>query len=114
MVNELAKVVLEGSLSELDEYLEMTCTSEIKKDILNIMASSDNGKDIIKNVEQLGKHLKSYEDYNTKLGNAISTTVNQYNLAGKEFKKIDKDVLRITGDTLNIETLALEKPDLED
>ena len=50
MVNELAKIVLGGSLSELDEYLEMTCTSEIKKDILNIMASSDNGKDIIKNV----------------------------------------------------------------
>lgn len=50
MVNELAKVVLEGSLSELDEYLEMTCTSEIKKDIMNIMANSDNGKDIIKNV----------------------------------------------------------------
>ena len=47
MVNEPAKVVLEGSLSELDEYLEMTCTSEIKKDIMNIMANSDNGKDIM-------------------------------------------------------------------
>jgi DNA recombination protein RmuC len=81
---------------------------------LKAMQIEETAKDIIKNVEQLGKHLKSYEDYNTKLGNAISTTVNQYNLAGKEFKKIDKDVLRITGDTLNIETLALEKPDLED
>ena len=80
---------------------------------LKAMQIEETAIDIIKNVEQLGKHLKSYEDYNTKLGNAISTTVNQYNLAGKEFKKIDKDVLRITGETLNIETLALDKPDTE-
>jgi DNA recombination protein RmuC len=80
---------------------------------LKAMQIEETAKDIIKNVEQLGKHLKSYEDYNTKLGNAISTTVNQYNLAGKEFKKIDKDVLRITGEALEIETLALDKPDTE-
>lgn len=80
---------------------------------LKAMKIEETAKDIIKNVEQLGKHLKSYEDYNTKLGNAISTTVNQYNLAGKEFKKIDKDVLKITGEALAIETLALEKPDQE-
>ena len=80
---------------------------------LKAMQIEETAKDIIKNVEQLGKHLKSYEDYNTKLGNAISTTVNQYNLAGKEFKKIDKDVLRITGEALEIETLSLDKPDTE-
>jgi len=81
---------------------------------LKAMQIEETAKDIIKNVEQLGKHLKSYEDYNIKLGNAISTTVNQYNLAGKEFKKIDKDVLRITGEALEIETLALDKPDREE
>lgn len=80
---------------------------------LKAMQIEETAKDIIKNVEQLGKHLKSYEDYNTKLGNAISTTVNQYNLAGKEFKKIDKDVLRITGEALEIETLSLDKPDTD-
>ncbi len=81
---------------------------------LKAMQIEETAKDIIKNVEQLGKHLKSYEDYNTKLGNAISTTVNQYNLAGKEYKKIDKDILRITGDALQIETITLEKPEKDE
>ena len=80
---------------------------------LKAMQIEETAKDIIKNVDQLGKHLKSYEEYYGKLGNAISTTVNQYNLAGKEFKKIDKDILKITGETLKIETMALEKPESE-
>lgn len=80
---------------------------------LKSMKIEETAKDIIKNVEQLGKHLKSYEEYNTKLGNALGTAVNQYNLAGKEFKKIDKDVLRITGEVLAIETITIEKPDSE-
>lgn len=80
---------------------------------LKAMRIEETAKDIIKNVGQLGKHLKSYEEYYGKLGNALSTTVNQYTLAGKEFKKIDKDILRITGEALEIETIALEKPDSE-
>lgn len=80
---------------------------------LKALKIEETAKDIIKNVEQLGKHLKSYEGYYDKLGNAISTTVNQYTLAGKEFKKIDKDILRVTGEALNIETIALEKPGSE-
>lgn len=80
---------------------------------LKAMQIEETAKDIIKNVEDLGKHLKSYEEYYAKLGNALSTTVNQYTLAGKEFKKIDKDVLRITGEALAIETPILDKPDFE-
>jgi DNA recombination protein RmuC len=81
---------------------------------LKAMQIEETAKDIIKNVGQLGKHLKSFEDYNTKLGNAISTTVNQYNFAGKEYKKIDKDILRITGETLQIETITLDKPERDE
>jgi len=33
---------------------------------------------------------------------------------GKEFKKIDKDVLRITGESIDIEPQLLEKPEMED
>lgn len=80
---------------------------------LKSMKIEETAKDIIKNVEQLGKHLKSYEEYYGKLGNSLSTAVNQYNLAGKEFKKIDKDILRITGEVLAVETITLEKPDSE-
>lgn len=80
---------------------------------LKAMQIEETAKDIIKNVDQLGKHLKSYEEYYGKLGNTLATTVSHYNNAGKEFKKIDKDILRITDETLNIQTIALDKPELE-
>ena len=45
-----------------------------------------------------------------KLGGALGTTVSHYNTAHKELKKIDKDVLRISGEGAGIEPLVLEKP----
>lgn len=80
---------------------------------LKAMQIEETAQDIVKNVEQLGKHLKSYEEYYVKLGNSLSTSVNHYTQAGKEFKKIDKDILKITGESLSIETLALEKPEID-
>lgn len=74
----------------------------------------ESSKQIIKHVEALVTHLKRYEDYHQKIGNALSTTVNQYNLAGKEFKKIDKDVLRITGTALEVEPGLVDKPEREE
>ena len=74
------------------------------------MQIEESVKTIIKNVGDLQKHLSAYEEYYGKLGNALSTTVNHYNSAGKEFKKIDKDVLRITGTGMEIDPLVLEKP----
>jgi DNA recombination protein RmuC len=65
-------------------------------------------------VNELGTHLSKYEEYHTKLGNALSTTVNQYNFSSKELKKIDKDVLRIAGSAPGIEVTLLEKPDSSD
>ncbi len=81
---------------------------------LKAMQIEETAKDIVKNVEQLGRHLKSYEEYYGKLGNALSTAVNQYTLTGKEFKKIDKDIFKVTGMTLGLETVALEKPNNEE
>lgn len=81
---------------------------------LRAMQIEETAKDVIKRVAELGKHLKSYEEYNQKLGNSLSTVVSHYNNAGKEFKKIDKDVMRITGKTPELEALTLEKPLLED
>ncbi len=71
-------------------------------------------KDIAKNVESLSRHLKAYEDYTKKLGNALSTTVNHYMAGTKEWNKIDKDVLRITGDSAGLETVAIDKPILDE
>ncbi len=75
----------------------------------------ESAKHIRKNVEDLGKHLIAYEDYMRKLGTTLGTTVNHYNTAYKELKKVDKDVLRITGeDAIGIEPLVLDKPVLEE
>lgn len=69
---------------------------------------------IIGRVEELRKHLVAYEEYMKKLGNALGTTVNHYTAAYKELKKVDKDVVKITGETAGIDPLLVEKPLLED
>lgn len=74
----------------------------------------ESAKDIIKRVDELGKHLKAYEDYMLKLGNTLGTTVNHYNAASKEFGKVDKDITRITGSSAGLEPALLEKPTLND
>jgi len=70
----------------------------------------ETAKDIIKRVQDLSKHLAAYDEYHAKLGNALGTAVNHYNASGKEFKKIDKDVLRLTGEAVGVEQNLLEKP----
>ena len=81
---------------------------------LRALKIEETAKDIVKRVGELGKHLKAYEDYHLKLGAALSTTVNHYNATGKELKKIDKDVMRITEESPGLETLTLDKPNLEE
>ena len=81
---------------------------------LKAMQIEETAKDIIKRVEDLGKHLKNYEEYHNKLGNALTTTVNHFSASSKQFKMMDKDVLRITGSAAGVEPLILEKPDREE
>jgi len=50
---------------------------------------------IRKNVELLGKHLLAFDEYMKKMGGHLGTTVNAYNTAYTELKKIDKDVMKI-------------------
>lgn len=77
---------------------------------LKALQIEESAKDIIKRVGELGSHLRVYEEAHQKLGNAIATTVNHFNKSNNEFKKIDKDVMRITGDAIGIDTLTLDKP----
>lgn len=69
---------------------------------------------IIGRVEELRKHLTAYEDYMKKLGNALGTTVNHYTSAYKELKKVDKDVVKITGESAGIDPLLIDKPRMEE
>lgn len=77
---------------------------------LRALKIEEQAQEIRKRVTDLGRHLGAYNAYLKSLGKNLTTTVNQYNLASKEFGKIDKDVLRITGESNTIETLLIEKP----
>lgn len=77
------------------------------------MQIEEKAQEIVKRVEELGKHLKSYEEYYEKLGNTLSTTVNHYNSGYKELGKVDKDILRITGSKAGLEVLTIDKPSFE-
>ncbi|MBN2198015.1 DNA recombination protein RmuC [Candidatus Wolfebacteria bacterium] len=81
---------------------------------LKALQIEESAKEIRKRVGELNNHLSSYENYLKKLGAHLGTTVNMYNFASKEFKKIDKDVLRISGKGMDFEVKALDKPSEED
>jgi DNA recombination protein RmuC len=80
---------------------------------LNALHIEEKAVEIIKRVEELGRHLKSYEEYYAKLGNSLSTTINHYNSGYKELGKVDKDVLRITGTGAGLEPLTIDRPNTE-
>lgn len=80
---------------------------------LKALQIEESAKDIQKRVGELGTHLKNYEEYHNKLGKNLGTVVNQYGLSSKELQKIDKDVLRITGQAINLEIESVEKSELE-
>lgn len=81
---------------------------------LKAMQIEETAKDIIKRVGELGNHLSKYDQYMMKLGNSLSTSVNAYNIAHKEFKKVDKDIFRISGETIGVENMVLDKPEMEE
>ena len=62
----------------------------------------------------LQRHMKAYNEYHEKIGSHLGTVVNTYNRASKEFKKIDKDVLKLTGSSNDIEISELQSPEKED
>ncbi len=81
---------------------------------LRALQIEESAKEIRKRVEMLEKHLLAYAEYLQKLGGHLSTSVNAYNGACKEFAKIDKDVLKITdGEREKIEMARIDKPSAE-
>lgn len=78
---------------------------------LRALQIEESAKEIRQRVEMLGKHLCAYNEYLDKLGTHLTTSVNAYNAAAKEFTKIDKDVLKITGsDRDKLENGQIDKP----
>ncbi len=80
---------------------------------LRSLQVEETAKEIIKNVDDLRKHLAAYSEYHNKLGVALGTVVNHYGKSSSEFKKIDKDVLRITEERIGITLPEIERPEVE-
>ena len=81
---------------------------------LKALQIEESAKEIRKRVEELGKHIGAYNEYFRKLGTSLGTSVSHYNSASKEFKKIDKDVYRISDRSADIQSLTLDKPEEEE
>lgn len=80
---------------------------------LKALQIEESAKEIRQNVEKLQKHMLAYSDYHKKLGTQLSTVANTYNFSNKEFQKIDKDILKISGKGGEIELEDVERPRLE-
>lgn len=70
--------------------------------------------EIVGNVNKLSAHLGAYQAHMGKLGASLGTTVNAYNTASKEFVKIDKDITKVTGASIDAELISLDKPSQEE
>jgi len=66
--------------------------------------------EIVGNVNKLSAHLGAYQAHMGKLGASLGTTVNAYNTASKEFVKIDKDITKVSGASIDAELISLDKP----
>ena len=60
---------------------------QVTNKALNNMKVEESINEIQMNIEKLGNHLNAYLTYHEKLGNSISTVVNQYNVTIRSLKK---------------------------
>ncbi len=81
---------------------------------LRALQIEEQAKEIQQRVGELGRHIAGYEQYMQKLGGSLGTTVNHFNNAHKELRKIDKDVIKIADTNPAVEPLLLDKPDLQE
>lgn len=81
---------------------------------LKSLQIEEQSKEIQKRVGQLSVHIQKYEDLITKLGKSLGTTVGHYNNAHRELGKIDKDVVRIAGESSasGVDPQQVDKPQL--
>jgi len=81
---------------------------------LRSLQIEEQAKEIQVRVGELGRHIATYEQFMQKLGGSLGTTVNHYNNAHKELKKIDKDIVKIADRNPSVEPLLLERPNTEE
>lgn len=77
---------------------------------LRSLQIEEQAKEIQSRVGELGRHIATYETFMQKLGSSLGTTVNHYNNAHKELKKIDKDIVKIASSVPSVQPLLIDKP----
>ncbi len=77
---------------------------------LRSLQIEEQAKEIQIRVGKLGQHLSKYSEFMIKLGGSLGTTVNHFNNAHKEFAKVDKDVIKISGGEASVEPIQIDKP----
>lgn len=70
-----------------------------------------NTESIKKNVTKLSRHFNRYNEFFKKMGCSLKTVVGHYNNADKELGKIDRDMEKITGESMGVEVTGLEEPE---
>ena len=95
------------------ERLSMSVVKRVEETIKTVLFDSRLGT---KDIDKLSNHLNAYKDSHDRLGKTISTVVNHYNKSSNEFKKIDKDVTKISEGTKSIdfEPQLLDKPNINE
>lgn len=81
---------------------------------LRSLQIEEQAKEIQRRVVELGRHINQHEQAMQKLGRSLGTSVARYNDAHKALARIDKDVVRITGDPADspgVQPYTLEAPD---
>lgn len=80
---------------------------------LRALQVEERTKEIIQRVAELSKHIAAQDKFMESLGKSLGTTVNHYEKAYNELKKMDKDVYRIAEKSAGVEPLKIEKPEIE-
>lgn len=70
----------------------------------------DSAKEIQKNVNKFQKHLLEYEDNMRKLGTHLSRAVGSYDTSYDEFRKLNDDAKRITGEGDDVDPMLIDRP----
>ncbi|HZP55882.1 MAG TPA: DNA recombination protein RmuC [Candidatus Saccharimonadales bacterium] len=81
---------------------------------LRALKIEEQAKEIQIRVGELGRHLTNHETYMQKLGGSLGTTVNHFNAAHKELKKVDKDVVKIAESSPGVDPMLLDRPNMDE
>jgi DNA recombination protein RmuC len=77
------------------------------------MKIQEDSKKIIKYIGELGKHLNAYQEHHTKLGKSLSQTVGHFESSSKAFRQIDKDVVKLTDESIDLRLEPVDRPLLD-